>query len=134
MNILDTSVLLAFIKQEKGADVVKKVFEDAEKEKNSLFIHQINFIEFVYKCYQFYGVEKTHRIVADLQSPLLGIVNYMDTSLALFCSHLKAQYHLSLADGIGLAYAKIMDGTFWTADKALQGISTKENIKISLIR
>jgi PIN domain nuclease of toxin-antitoxin system len=134
MNILDTSALLALIKKEKGWEKVEKVLSSGEKSATSTFIHAINFMEFLYKCEQFYGHKKMVQIIADLESPFLGIIHYMDMDLGFFAAHLKSNYHLSLADAVGLAHAKIMKGTFWTADKALKEIARKENISLQCIR
>lgn len=134
MEILDASALIAFIKKEKGYGEIEKLFLDAEKMNNSLFIHQINFIEFIYKMRQIFSLNEFDRIIADLQTPLLGVMNYMDTDLAFYAGHLKSEYHLSLADSMGLACSKIMKGRFWTADKALSPIAKKESIDITLFR
>lgn len=73
-------------------------------------------------------------MIAEFQTHFLGIVNFMDTNLAFFSGYLKAHYQLSLGDTIGLAYTKIMDGHFWTADRALEAIAIKENIRLTLLR
>jgi PIN domain nuclease of toxin-antitoxin system len=134
MNILDTSAILALIKKEKGWENIEKLLETSEKNGESTFIHAINFIELTYKCQQLYGNKISNQIISDLQSPFLGIMNYIDTDLNLYAAHIKANYHLSLGDAIGLAYTKIMNGTFWTADKDLQEIAAKETISLKCIR
>jgi len=134
MNVLDASALLALIKKENGWEKVQKLLSKGEKSGISTFIHTINFIEFNYKCQQFFGQKTSNQIIADLQSPFLDIVNYMDTDLNLYAANLKANYHLSLGDAVGLAYTRIMKGTFWTADTALRDIAKKENIGFQAIR
>ncbi len=134
IDILDASALLAFIKKERGYQKVEQLFLDAESKGKSLFMHQINFIEFIYKARQIYNMEKFNEIIADLQTPLFGIMNYIDADIAFYCGHLKAEYHLSLGDAIGLAYTKIMEGRFWSADKALLDVSNKEKIELNVFR
>ena len=134
MTILDASAILALIKKEKGWENVEKLLSECEKNKTSAFIHALNFIEFTYKSIQLYGQKMANRIIADMNSPFLGIVNYMDTDLNLYAAHLKSSYHLSLGDAVGLAHTKIMKGTFWTADIALKDIAKKEEISIKFIR
>lgn len=134
MDILDASALLAFIKKEKGYEKIEKLFIDAEKSGSSLFISQINYIEFIYKIRQNYNTKQFNNIVADLQSPLLGIMNYFDAEIGFYVAYLKATYHMSLADAIGLASSKIMKGRFWTADRALAEIAKKERIELQLFR
>jgi len=134
MEILDASALIAFIKKENGYREIEKLFLEAEKNNYSLFIHQINFIEFIYKMRQIYSIAEFDRIISDLQTPLLGVMNYMDSDLAFFAGHIKASYRLSLADSTGLACSKVMRGRFWTADNALLPIAEKEKIEIRLFR
>jgi len=134
MNLLDASALLAFLKKEKGWENIEKLLSSSQKNGTSVFIHALNFVELIYKCEQIFGPKKTHQIIADLQSPFLGIINYLDTDLTLFVAHLKANYHLSLAEAVGLAHTKIMNATFWTADNALEDIAKKEKISFQSIR
>jgi PIN domain nuclease of toxin-antitoxin system len=133
MDIFDASALLALIKEEKNADDVKERLMLAEKETDSAFIHQINFIEVAYYCLRKFGEIKTGIIISDFKSPDLGIVNYMDTDLALYTASLKAKYGLSFGDASGLAFTSIMEGTYWTKDKALEPVAEKEGIKMKLL-
>jgi len=134
MDILDASALLAVIRKEKGWQVVNELMKKSERAGTSTFMHQINFIEFTYKCRQLYNLETFNNILSDLYNPFLGIANYFDNDLALYAGLLKSSYRLSLGDAVGLGYTKIMKGTFWTADKALEVIAKKEGISIELIR
>lgn len=134
MDILDTSALFAFFRKEKGGEKIKNLIEKSRGDRLSIFMHAVNFIEFVYKCQQLYGPKITNQMIADLETPFFGIVNYLNTDLNFYAAHLKANYHLSLADATGLAHAKIMKGTFWTADTALKAIAKKEDISLECIR
>lgn len=134
MNILDASSLIALFKKEKGWEKIEQLFTAAPKNKESVFMHAINFMEFNYKCKKIFGSKKTGAIIADLETPFFGITNYFAMDLNLYAANLKANYHLSLADAIGLANTKIMKGIFWTADQALKPIAEKENISLKCIR
>jgi predicted nucleic acid-binding protein len=134
MEILDASALIAFIKKERGYKEIEKLFLLAESKGSSLFIHQINFIEFIYKCHQIFELPEFNKIIGDLQTPLLGVMNYMDADIGFYAGHLKSEYHLSLADAMGMACAKVMKGRFWTADKALLSIAEKEKIELRIFR
>lgn len=134
MEILDASALIAFIKKEPGWKNIHKFLSEAEGKMESVFIHQVNYIEFLYKCSKLYEPQKVRHIIADLESPYLGVVNYFDSQLGFYSSYLKSHYPLSLGDAIGLAYTKTMGGRFQTADKALEPVAQKERIALSLIR
>ena len=134
MDILDASSLLAYLKQEKGFEKVKSLITDSFTQKTSIFIHQVNFIEVIYKCAKIFGDAKTKKLLAEFQAPFFGIINYMEQDMSFYTAHLKTHYQISLADAIGLAYTKLFNGTFWTADHELQKIAASENIALELIR
>jgi PIN domain nuclease of toxin-antitoxin system len=133
MDIFDASALLALIKKERGYEEVKERLLLAKNENDSVFIHQINFIEVTYHCLRKFGELKTGKLIAEFTPPEFGIVNYMDTDLALYTASLKANYGLSFGDASGLAFTRIMDGVFWTKDKALAPVAEKEGIKMKLL-
>ena len=134
IEILDASALLALLKQEKGFLYVKKLLMDAEKNKFTVFIHQINFIEVIKKCIDLVGEKETKKVLANINKQLIGISNFMDDDLATVATRIKTNYAISLADAIGLAFTKVMEGRFWCADKALGPIAEKENIQIKMLR
>lgn len=133
MDVLDSSALICLLKKEPGHHHISALFKKSKDGKQSVFISQTNFIEVVYFLLKKYGDKKTARTIASLKSPFLGISNYMDDDLALYASTLKFRYDLSLGDAMGLAFTKIMNGRFWTADKALVPIAKKESIPLRLI-
>ena len=134
MEILDSSALICFLKKEKGYGEIANLLRKSRQDKQSVFISQLNFIEVVYFLLRTFGSTRTKEIVAQLKSPYLGIVNYMDADLALYSATLKSTFSLSLGDAIGLAFTKIMNGKFWTKDKALVPVAEKEKIDLCLIK
>lgn len=135
MEILDASALLAFIKKEKGGESINRLFTQAYKEKFSVFIHQVNYIEVTKKLLKYFGEHETKKSLADLQQPFFGVSNFMDDRLATYTSWITSNYqNTSLADAIGLSFTKVMEGRFWTADSPLQAIAKKEKINLKLIR
>lgn len=134
MDILDSSAILAFLKKEPGWKSIRDLLKKNKTQDEITLIHQINYIEIIYKCRISFGVQKTNAIISDLYTPHLGIVEELDHDMAMFSAYLKASYPASLADSIGLAYTKIRDCIFWTADKALLPIAKKEDIALELIR
>ena len=134
MIILDASALIALIKQERGYKVIENLLFEAEEKKLSVFIHQINFAEFMYFCRNTYNTETVNGIISDFSSPFIGIMNYMDNDISCLASFLKSKYDISLADAFGLAFSRIIDGTFWTADKELKQIAQNEQISVKIFR
>lgn len=134
MEILDASSLMAMIRKENGGEKIAQLMSESKSDSTSVFMHAINYTEVIYKCRKLYGEKETNNILADLESPFLGIMHYLDTKLTLYAAYLKANYHLALGDAIGLAHTKIMNATFWTADTALKPIAAKEDISLQCIR
>lgn len=133
-EILDASALLAFLKEEKGFEKIKKLLLEAHKNKFTVFIHQVNYVEVVRKLIQNFGINDSERILAQLSQPFLGVANYLNDEMATYTTRFSLETGISLADSIGLSFTKVMEGRFWTADKALQSIAEKEKINFVLIR
>lgn len=135
MDLLDTSALLAYIKKEEGSEKVSELFKQATRESFTVFMHEINYIELIYKCFQFYGKTPTQKIIASLQSPFFAVVNWKEKQNEYYCAHLKYTYkNLSLADAIGLAFTKFTRGKFWASDQELEPIAKAEKIQIIMLR
>ena len=135
MIIFDSSAILALIFEENGSEKVKQLCLEAQQQKQSIFIHQINFIEVIYNCEKKYPEYRVAELIGQFESPWWGKVNYLDLDLAMIAADLKKKFQfLSLGDSIGLAWTKITKGTFWTADQILAEIGQKEQIDVQLIR
>lgn len=133
MILLDASAVLKFLKKEKGFEKVKRLFKDALKEKKSLFIYHVNFIEILYVLNKKVGRRKALETIGKLKSDLLGVCNLGEEDCSVYAAYLKAKYGLSLGDSCGLAFTKFMGGRFYSADKALQKIAKEEEIDFELI-
>jgi predicted nucleic acid-binding protein len=135
MNILDSSVFLASIFNERGGEFLKKLSKKCMADGESIFIHQVNFLEVVYKVKCKAPDKEIGNLMAEFSSPWWGKINYMDSDLMLLAAELKSKYRqASLGDSIGLATTKIFKGVFWTADSLLDEIGKKEGIAVQLIR
>lgn len=135
MNILDSSVVIAYIRKEKGGDFLKKLFKECQANKESIFIHEINFMEVIYKVKSKLPSFPITSLLAEFSSPWWGKLSYMESDLMLLTADIKSEFpHASLADCIGLAATKIFKGTFWTADKLLADIGKSAGITVQLIR
>ncbi len=135
MNIFDSSVCLAIILNEKGTEKVRDLVKITFAQKESIFIHQVNFIEVLYKARTKLPTHSVNDLLAEFSSPWWGKLSYMDSDLMLLAAELKNKFkNASLADCIGLAISKILKATFWTADSLLAEIGKAENISVVLIR
>ena len=134
IEICDSSAILAFLKAEPGYEKVKKLFEDACEQKFTVFIHQINYVEVLKKLLQYYGETHTKKTIASLVQPFFGVSNLLNEEMAMYINQFLKHPGVSVADGVGLSFAKVMEGRFWTADRALKDIAKKGNVQLVLIR
>lgn len=129
--ILDSSAILAVLRKEKGAEKVEKALE----QKPQPLMHTINHLEVRYKTKQLFPGERGEKCLIWLKSAPFTIVELITPQITDYAQHLKSNYHLSLADSIGLALAKFMNYPFLTADHhELEPISKTEKVKIEFIR
>ena len=133
--VLDACALIAYFKQEPGFESMIQFFNRADDGEISLSIHKINLLEIYYGFYRDDGKELAEAILDDSLSLPIVIVDNLDNSLFCEAGRLKALYYVSLADSVALALAKIMEGSFITADHhEFDALENKENIKFSWIR
>jgi predicted nucleic acid-binding protein len=114
--VLDACALLAFYKNEKGADKIETLIEEAKAEQHNLYMHSINLIEVYYHFCRISGKEKADIILEDIYNMPINIVDTIDNIIFSETSRLKAAYAIPLGDCIGLATAIKMGGAFVTAD------------------
>ena len=80
-------------------------------------------------------MKKGKKLLASLDQPFFTVSNYFSDRLATYAMlFLNPSAPLSLADRIGLAFTKEMEGRFWTADKALKLPAMEAGIEFQLIR
>lgn len=123
IKILDSSAMIAYLRQEDGAAIVEQSIIDPN---NVCYAHAINLCEVYYDTIRVGGLTEAEKFYNDLL--LLGIVerNDFDTEFWKEVARLKATHKASLADFCGIVLTNRLGGTFLTADhheldKILQG-------------
>lgn len=114
--ILDACALIALFKQEKGADKIEALFEEAMTGQTVIYMNIINLIEVHYCFYRTLGREKSGLILEQAYTMPIRFIETIDAEIFSETSRLKAQYAIPLGDSVGLATAIKMGGTFVTAD------------------
>jgi PIN domain nuclease of toxin-antitoxin system len=113
-TILDSSAVIAFLRDEPGADMVDGLFLDAE---NPCHIHALNLCEVFYNMTREFGEEHATEQIAEVQTLGLLCISDLDELLWLDAGRLKAEHRrVSLADCFGLALTRRLRGTFYTTD------------------
>ncbi len=100
--VLDSYALLAFFRDETGADDVEKLLNEAAEEKHELYITTVNAGEVYYMISRKDSAAKATQVWEAMKKfPLHFIVAEMELTLA--AAKIKAKYKLSYADAYAAA-------------------------------
>lgn len=124
--VIDASALLADIKDEPGADAVRKIIRKAD---GDLFIHAVNATEVAYHLIR----SGLPPILAFRFSAPKGMVVVEDMERRLWerSAVLKAEYrNLSLGDSIAISLSESLDAELLTGDRLFLGVDTSATITL----
>lgn len=120
MIVFDASALIAYLRDEKGADFVENLLDDADVEKVA---HVVNLAE-VFTSFSKSDDEPTARkALAILYEAGISERSEMDTALwqdaaGLVARQRNAGHGLSLGDSFGIALARRLGADIVTSDRA----------------
>ena len=114
--VLDAGSLIAFLKDEEGADKVERLFRETEEEKHELYMSWINVLEIYYGVYREDGKEVAEEVSSKVQGLPITLVRQISEPVFKEGGRLKASYRLSLADSIAAAEAKSKGAILVTSD------------------
>ncbi len=114
--VLDACSLIAFLKDEEGADKVEDLLRKAKKEKVKLYMNKVNLLEIYYGVYRDDGEEAANETLSTiLELPIL-VVDKLSDGVLRESGRLKASYNISLADSIAIGEANEREAELVTAD------------------
>ncbi|GBU24777.1 hypothetical protein R83H12_01412 [Fibrobacteria bacterium R8-3-H12] len=111
--VLDACALLAFLKKEKGSEVVKEIISS----DNEVFLHIVNFLEVYYDLLRELGKEKSDAICEEILNLPIKIIYNTDLFLIKIAGYFKVNYRISLGDSFVLATAKLNSASIVTSDR-----------------
>lgn len=119
MIVFDSSALVAFVRDERGADVVAPLLE-ADTPR---FIHAANLCEVLHILWRREGQETAQEAVSDLLGAGIEERADMDGALWRDAAGLIAQRRIAggslpLGDALGVALARRLGARFVTSDRA----------------
>jgi len=127
--VLDSYAMLAFFRNEAGAEKVKQLLHDAAADKYELYMTCINAGEVYYMSYRKDGVAKAEIVwKAMLQFPIHIAEANLEFSLA--ASKIKARYSLSYADAFAAALTIKRKATLLTGDPEFEALSKETGFKV----
>jgi PIN domain nuclease of toxin-antitoxin system len=112
---LDACALLALIRNEDGALVVAKIYNDAVDGDVSLCINAVNLLEVYYGLINEFGTAYAYERLSEIDESIIEIT-YLSMSKLMEAGRLKSSYKISLADAIALAEASVAGASLLTAD------------------
>ena len=113
-RVLDACALIAFLRDEPGADLVEGFLNDSAK----CYVHALNLCEVYYDFWRAAGHEAAESAVADLLSLGIQERNDLDSQFWREVGRLKAVHRrVSLADCCSLALASRLGASLVSADR-----------------
>jgi len=121
--VLDACALLAFLKKEKGGEVVKDIISS----DSEVFLHIVNFLEVYYDLLKELGKEKSDTVCEEIFNLPIKIIHNTDLFFIKTAGFFKANYRISLGDSFVLATAKLNSASIVTSDRhELSFVESKE--------
>ena len=112
--VLDSSAMVAYLRSEQGADLVREALADLT---NRCFAHAINLCEVYYGGYRERGEAAAQEMLQDLYTAGVRLRDDFDSSFWQDAGRLKADHRrVSLADCCCVALARRVDGELLTSD------------------
>lgn len=111
--VLDSSVMIAWLADEPGADRVDAILRDID---GTCLAHNINLCEVFYDAMRRGNFAAAESAVADLLSMQIGARSDFDEAFWKQVGELKARHRASLADLCAVALALRVGGVLLTSD------------------
>jgi predicted nucleic acid-binding protein len=110
---LDASAMVAYLRSEPGADVVRQLLRDTT---NTCYSHAVNLCEVYYGFARALGETSAQNLIKDLYAVRVIPREDMDQPFWQDVGHLKATCRISLADCFGIALARRVGGELVGSD------------------
>lgn len=130
-TVLDSHALVAFLREEPGSEIVRKMLEKAAERDAPVLMTEVNYAEAQYIIRRKEGDDAWAAIASEL--PVMPIEFHpADRRLADAAAEYKSRYKLSLADAFAAALAKLKKAELVTGDPEFKAL--QKEIKITWLR
>ncbi|HEX6846840.1 MAG TPA: type II toxin-antitoxin system VapC family toxin [Chitinophagaceae bacterium] len=127
--VLDSDALLAFFRDETGADEVEKFLNEAAADKHELYVTVVNAGEVYYMSSRKDGNAKANQVWDAMKKFPLHFVE-ADMGLSLAAAKIKANHKLSFADAFAAALTIQKKATLVTGDTEFDNLKGEPNFKV----
>src|SRR6202451_2158575 len=131
VKVLDSSALIAYFRDEPGAEAMENMLVSAGKKDSPLLMTDVNYAEVKYSIMKKDGAEAW----AEAAKVLQGLpIDFHPTTRALadFAADFKTRFKLSLADAFAAALAKERKAELVTGDLEFKAL--EKEIKVHWLR
>lgn len=130
--VLDSYALLAFFRNEEGAEIIEKLLNEAASDKHELYITCINAGEVYYMSSRKDGVAKAEIVWKAMQQFPIHIIG-ADLEFTFAAAKLKAKYSISYADAFAVALTIRQKATLVTGDDEFNVLKNEVGFKVKYL-
>ncbi|MGH8456987.1 MAG: PIN domain-containing protein [Stenotrophobium sp.] len=127
-TVLDSFALLAYFRDEEGADKVQQLLERASRKGAALLMTEVNYAEVKYITLRKQGAEAWRQVQESLTSLPLEFVP-VGRELSDIAADFKSRVSLSLADAFAAALAKQRKAELVTCDSEFKSLEVEIKIQ-----
>jgi len=113
--VLDSYALLAYLKDEQGAEEVQRLLAEAERGPAQTLMSVVNLGEVLYITERHRGLEEAQRIAGLIEQLPIEVID-VGRGLTFRAAHVKANQPISYADAFAVALAQEVGATVVTGD------------------
>src|SRR2546423_12717520 len=130
--VLDSFAILAYYRDEEGADKVLKLFHDAMDGKVELYVTTYNLGEVYYISWRKYNKETADKVWQQIMQLPLVIVE-PDLEMTFEAATIKATHKISYADAHAAALALHLKAALVTGDREFEDLKNIKGFKLRWI-
>ncbi len=130
--VLDSYVLLAYFRNEAGADEVERMLVSASENKCTLYLSTFNAGEVYYMSCRKDGEDMALKVWKAIQQFPIQLVQ-VDLDLIFKAAQLKSKNKLSYADAIAAALTIFLKSTLLTGDDEFKSLKSESGFKVKYI-
>ena len=132
--VLDSFAVIAFLRDEEGADKVERILKEARGNKNKLYMHVINLGEIYYNVFKEEGANFANIVWARVKNLPVEFIDDLSEDLLLNAARIKGTYPISYADAFAAATSVVKSASLITGDPDFKLLERDSKVKIHWIR
>ncbi len=125
--VLDSYALIAYSREEKGAEAVAEIIDEGLHERAELYLSVINWGEIYYITLRNFDLRRADFFKETIARYPITIVE-ANKELTLQAANYKAFHKMSYADAFAAALAKMRKATLVTGDKEFKSLEVEIKI------